>query len=110
MSNYDGTPNPIRTVLARHPEPHLAILFGSMASGRPIDLNTVGEPLLGQIVKHGLRILGTDERYAELIRHYLFEVADFMPYYRRILEERGMAWIGKESSKSSNNYVSVSPA
>ena len=110
MNNHNGTLNPIRTVLARHPELHLAILFGSMATGRAIDLNTVGEPLLGQIVKHGLRILGTDERYAELIRHYLFEVADFMPYYRRILEERGMAWIGKESSKSSNNYVSVSPA
>lgn len=68
------------------------------ATGRSIDLIdllTVGGALLGQIVRHGLRILGTDERYAQLIKHYLFEEADFMPYYRRILEERRTAWIGK---------------
>ena len=123
----------IRAVLARHPEIRLAILFGSIASGRAsrdsdvdlalaadhplkadekmalmaelaeatgrpidlIDLHAVGEPLLGQIVKRGQRVLGTDERYAELIKRHLFEEADFMPYYRRILEERRAAWIGK---------------
>ncbi len=123
----------VRAVLARHPEVRLAILFGSMATGRAsrdsdidlavaversltvdakmalmaelaeatgrpidlIDLHSVGTLLLGQIVKGGLRILGTDERYAELIKRYLFEEADFMPYYRRILEERRAAWIGK---------------
>ena len=124
---------PIRAVLARHPDIHLAILFGSMAAdharresdvdlavaaeralnadekmvlmaelaeatGRPIDLvdlHTVGEPLLAQIIKRGLRILGADERYAELIKRHLFEEADFMPYYRRMLGERRAAWIGK---------------
>lgn len=123
----------IRTVLARHPEILLAILFGSMAAGRAsrdsdvdlalaaerpltadekmvlmaelaeatgrpidlIDLHVVGEPLLGQIVKRGRRVLGTDERYAELIKRHLFEEADFMPYYRRMLGERRAAWIGK---------------
>ena len=68
------------------------------ATGRPIDLidlNAVGEPLLGQIVKRGQRVLGTDERYAELIKRHLFEEADFMPYYRRILGERRAVWIGK---------------
>lgn len=67
-------------------------------TGRPIDLidlHTVGTLLLGQIVKGGRRILGTDKRYAELIKRYLFEEADFMPYYRRILSERRTAWIGK---------------
>ncbi len=123
----------IRAVLARHPEIRLAILFGSMATGRAsrdsdvdlalaadhpikvdekmalmaelaeatgrpidlIDLHVVGEPLLGQIVKRGRRVLGTDERYAELIKRHLFEEADFMPYYRRMLGERRAAWIGK---------------
>ncbi|OFZ70479.1 MAG: DNA polymerase III subunit beta [Betaproteobacteria bacterium RBG_16_58_11] len=123
----------IRTVLVRHPEIRLAILFGSMATGRAsrdsdvdlalamerplkvdekmalmaelaeatgrpidlIDLHAVGEPLLGQIVKRGQRVLGTDERYAELIKRHLFEEADFMPYYRRMLGERRAAWIGK---------------
>jgi predicted nucleotidyltransferase len=133
MSDDDKNLNPIRTVLARHPEICLAIVFGSVATGgaspasdvdlavaaerslnveekmalmaelaeatgRPIDLidlHAVGEPLLGQIIKHGLRILGTDGRYADLLKRYLFEEADFMPYYRRILEERRAAWIGK---------------
>lgn len=68
------------------------------ATGRAIDLidlHSVGTLLLGQIVKRGRRLLGTDERYAELIKRYLFEEADFMPYYRRILSERRAAWIGK---------------
>lgn len=123
----------VRTVLVRHPEIRLAILFGSMAAGRAsrdsdvdlslaaerplkadekmalmaelaeatgrpidlIDLHVVGEPLLGQIIKRGQRVLGTDERYAELNKLHLFEEADFMPYYRRMLGERRAAWIGK---------------
>ncbi len=66
-------------------------------TGRPvdlIDLKTVGEPLLGQILTRGKRLLGSDESYAELIMRHLVEEADFMPYYRRILAERRQAWIG----------------
>ena len=66
-----------------------------MVSPRSIITSDIGTLLLGQIVKGGRRILGADERYAELIKRYLFEEADFMPYYRRILEERRAAWIGK---------------
>jgi predicted nucleotidyltransferase len=64
--------------------------------GRPvdlIDLQTIGEPLLGQILKHGKRILGEDHLYAELIKRHVFDEADFMPYHRRILKERRNAWI-----------------
>ncbi len=66
--------------------------------GRPvdlIDLNTVTEPLLGQIVRHGRRILGSDTMYGDLIARHLIEQADFMPYRTRILAERRVAWIGK---------------
>ena len=66
--------------------------------GRPIDLidlNVVSEPLLGQIVRHGRRILGSDTWYGKLISRHLFEQADFMPYRTRLLAERRMAWIGK---------------
>lgn len=66
--------------------------------GRPvdlIDLRVVSEPLLGQIVRHGRRILGSDTLYGELISRHLFEQADFMPYRTRLLAERRMAWIGK---------------
>ena len=67
-------------------------------TGRPvdlIDLLTIGEPLLGQILKHGKRLLGEDGPYAELIKRHVFDEADFMPYYRRILRERRIAWIEK---------------
>jgi len=67
-------------------------------AGRPvdlIDLHTVGEPLLGQILQHGERILGSDQRYADLIRKHIFDKADFLPYRERILRERRQAWIGK---------------
>ena len=66
--------------------------------GRPIDLvdiQTVGEPMLGQILKHGTRVLGSNTRYASLIRKHLFDNADFMPYRDRILQARRRAWIGK---------------
>lgn len=64
------------------------------ATGRPvdlIDLREVGEPLLGQIIKYGKRLLGSDEYYARLLTRHLFDEADFMPYYRRILTERRQA-------------------
>lgn len=70
----------------------------AVRTGRPVDLvdiATVGEPLLGQILRHGKRIFGSDEYYAELIRRHLFDQADFLPYRNRILAERRRAWIGK---------------
>ena len=75
-------------------------LIGDLALeiGRPvdlIDLNSVGEPLLGQIVTGGRRLMGSDTHYAELIRKHLYEQADFMPYRSRILAERRRRWIGK---------------
>jgi uncharacterized protein len=75
-------------------------LIGDLAQtiGRPVDLvdlRVAGEPLLGQILKHGVPLFGSDTDYAELIKRHLFEEADFMPYRRRILAERRRAWIGK---------------
>ena len=67
-------------------------------TGRPIDLidlKVVAEPLLGQIVRHGRRLLGSDGAYGQLITRHLFEQADFMPYRTRLLAERRAAWIGK---------------
>ncbi len=123
----------VEAVLHRHTEIRLAILFGSVATGRAgrdsdvdlaveadriltaedkmaliaelaqatgravdlIDLRCVGEPVLGQILKHGKRLVGSDELYARLITRHLFDEADFMPYYRRVLSERRQAWIGR---------------
>lgn len=74
----------------------IAVLAES--TGRPIDLvdlRSVGEPLLGQILRHGKRLLGSDTDYAELLYKHLVEQADFMPYRNRILAERRKAWIGR---------------
>jgi predicted nucleotidyltransferase len=66
--------------------------------GRPVDLvdlHGIGEPLLGQILSKGKRILGSDSLYGNLLSKHLFEQADFLPYRKRILDERRIAWIGK---------------
>lgn len=68
------------------------------ATGRPIDLidlATVTEPLLGQILQHGRRLLGTDTQFGNLIYQHLVDEADFGPIRRRILMERRERWIGK---------------
>lgn len=77
-----------------------AALIAELAEslGRPVDLvdlATVGEPLLGQVLRHGRRLQGSDARYAALLSRHLLEMADFMPYRSRILAERRKAWIGR---------------
>ena len=81
------------------PDEKIAII-GALAerTGRPIDLidlKGVSEPLLGQVVRHGRRILGSDTYYGALINRHLLEQADFMPYRSRVLAERRRSWIGK---------------
>lgn len=60
-----------------------------------VDIRAVGEPLLGQVLKYGKRILGSDTQYGELIRRHVFDQADFLPYRNRILAHRRQLWIGK---------------
>lgn len=70
----------------------------AFAIGRPvdlIDLRTVGQPLLNQILKYGQRVLGTDEQMGALIYRNLVDRADFMPLRDRILKEASTAWISK---------------
>lgn len=121
----------VAEILRDFPRISLAILFGSMATGRAdaesdfdiavaaakpltvdekmmlverlavqfgrpvdlVDLKQVSEPLLGQILRHGRKVAGSERHYAELLTRHLFEQADFMPYRTRILEERRQAWI-----------------
>ncbi|NWG87497.1 MAG: nucleotidyltransferase domain-containing protein [Hydrogenophilaceae bacterium] len=76
-----------------------AALIAELAErfGRPVDLvdlAKVGEPLLGQILVHGRRILGDDTLHGDMICRHLFEQADFLPYRDRLLAERRQAWIG----------------
>lgn len=68
------------------------------ATGRPIDLvdlRQAGEPLLGQILTRGLRLMGSDIAYAPWITRHVLNQADFVPYRDRVLAERRAAWIGQ---------------
>jgi len=67
----------------------------AIKTGRPIDLidiHAIGEPLLGQILQYGKKILGSNEYYTKIIRRHLYDQADFLPYRNRILAERRQAW------------------
>lgn len=70
----------------------------AVALGRPVDLIDLAvthTPLLQQILTQGRLIVCKDRtQYAELLRRMVYEDADVMPYYRRILAERRQAWIG----------------
>lgn len=67
----------------------------ALATGRPvdlIDLRTIGEPLLGQILKYGKRIVGSPAAHAGLISRHVYAMEDFVPYVTRMLEERRRAY------------------
>ena len=67
-------------------------------SGRPVDLvdlRTAGEPVLGQIMTQGIRVLGSDTVQAQYLTRHLIDNADFVPLQERILRERRQAWIGR---------------
>ncbi|MFM9901290.1 MAG: type VII toxin-antitoxin system MntA family adenylyltransferase antitoxin [Polaromonas sp.] len=59
-----------------------------------IDLATVGQPLLGQILKDAKRLKGTDSQFAQLLLKNAEEQEDFMPYITRLLQTRRAAWTG----------------
>src|SRR2546422_708134 len=64
--------------------------------GRPVDLvdlRSAGEPLLGQILRYGKKILGDNTHYANLIRKHVFDEADFLRYRNEMIAERRRAWI-----------------
>ena len=78
------------------PERKMALIDAlAQMSERPIDLidlSTVGEPLLGEILQHGQRLTGADSTWATLVTQHLFDAADFLPYRNRMLTQRREAW------------------
>ncbi|MEI2656036.1 MAG: nucleotidyltransferase domain-containing protein [Nitrosomonas sp.] len=57
-----------------------------------VDLYHVPEPITGQVFK-GIRLIGSDNAYADLLTRHLLNVADFLPLHQRILTERRNQWI-----------------
>ena len=60
-----------------------------------IERHTVGEPLLGQIVTRGRRLVGSAASHGSLLRRHLIDAGNFLPYEQRIVDQRRLAWIGK---------------
>ncbi len=58
-----------------------------------VDLSVAGEPILGQILKYGKRLFGSDAAYAEISLKHLYAQADFVPYIDRTLKERRQQWL-----------------
>jgi len=58
-----------------------------------VDLSVVGEPVLGQILKYGKRLMGADTSFAEIAIKHLSAQADFVPYVMRTLKERRQKWL-----------------
>lgn len=67
-------------------------------SGRPVDLLDLYDlhgPVLGRLLREGQVLLRRDNNaLAGLYLRALYDEADFLPYRRRILDERRRAWIG----------------
>jgi uncharacterized protein len=67
----------------------------ALISGRPvdlIDLNTIGQPLLGYILQ-GRRLKGSSNALARLAYRSLIEQTDFLPLVERTLAQRRHAWL-----------------
>lgn len=55
-----------------------------------IDLNTVGQPLLSQIMKYGKQLKGDRTQYAEIAIKNINTTQDFLPCIQRMMAERRM--------------------
>ena len=63
----------------------------AIASGRPVDLvdlRRAGVPLMGEILRDGLRLEGDTATHAARLARHLTDVADFMPAYHRLIDAR----------------------
>ena len=70
----------------------------SLITGRSVDLvdlYDVGQPLLNQIVKTGVRLVGSDAQYAKLMMKNVCDQEDFVPLQSQLLKERRQRWIKK---------------
>jgi len=67
------------------------------ATGRPadvIDLRAASAPVLRTALLHGRRLFCLDRGLLlALVRRLVYETEDFLPYQRRLLEERRRRWI-----------------
>ena len=67
----------------------------AQATGRAVDLvdlATAGQPLLGEILRDGHRLVGSADQLADLATRAALDAADFLPLVQRALKQRRLAW------------------
>jgi predicted nucleotidyltransferase len=78
-------------------EKHRLIDRLAQTVGRPvdlIDLRATRGPIVGRILQEGTRLFCDDSTlYANLLKRWWRNQADWMPYRRRILKERRERWL-----------------
>lgn len=57
-----------------------------------VDLHGTPEPVTGEALR-GVRLVGSDAAFAELVIRHLDNVEDFLPLQRRLLDERRALWL-----------------
>jgi predicted nucleotidyltransferase len=70
----------------------------AVASGRPVDLvdlRRAGVPLTGEILASGVRLIGDVAAHGALTARHLTDVADFLPAYQRVIDQRLAALTGR---------------
>lgn len=61
-----------------------------------VDLQATHGPVVGEILRHGQRLFCDDPAlYAEQVKQWIFDRADWIPYRQRILETRRRTWINE---------------
>jgi len=58
-----------------------------------VDLRTVGQPLLAQIMKYGKCLAGSKEVFTQLAVRNVNSIEDFTPNIERMLKERRKRWL-----------------
>jgi len=58
-----------------------------------VDLKTVGQPLLAQIMKYGKCLVGSKDVFTQLAIRNVNSTEDFTPNIERMLKERRMRWL-----------------
>ncbi|MEE9446045.1 MAG: hypothetical protein V3V19_10325 [Cocleimonas sp.] len=61
-----------------------------------IDLKTVGEPLLNQIIQHGKQLKGSKQNQIDLSIKNVNMMQDFTPYIERTLKQKRERWLQNE--------------
>lgn len=72
---------------------HRAIADATGRSVDVVDLRRAGHPVLGEVLREGIRIVGSADAHADLATRAALDFDDFFPYVQRTLATRRHTWL-----------------